>query len=99
MENRCELRINLVNENMPKMLTGMPQKGEAVRIRYSPTTVHSCCTAGEKAAPNLSGTTLWNAVSPMSFRLSFFLEAGKPERKCGREDRGDGMVEEAKAVL
>ena len=65
MEKETELLINLVNDGKPKDADRLGPKGQVVRIRCSPITVQSCCTTGEKAAPNLSVDTLRNVVSPI----------------------------------
>ena len=64
MVNRCELSINVVMSNKPKMLTGLSQKAlERVQgldniLSWTPN-----APGGEKA-PHPSVSTLWNVVSP-----------------------------------
>ena len=64
MVNTCELSINVVMSDKPKMLRGLSQKAlERVQgldniLSWTPN-----ATGGQRA-PNPSLSTLWNVVSP-----------------------------------
>ncbi len=64
MVSICELSINVVMSNKPKMLTGLSQKA-LERVQSLDNTLSWTANApGGQRAPNLSLSTLRNVVSP-----------------------------------
>jgi len=53
--NVCELLINAVNTNKPKMLTGLTQKGRDPVLGYPVSPATATTGTGGQAAPKLSG--------------------------------------------
>jgi hypothetical protein len=64
MVNTCELSINVVMSDKPKMLTGLRQKA-LERVQSLDNTLSWTANApGGQRAPHLSLSTLRNVVSP-----------------------------------
>ena len=64
MVNVCELSINVVKSDKPKMLRGLSQKAPQW-VQGLPRTLSWTPNAtGEQREPNPSLSTLWNVVSP-----------------------------------
>lgn len=64
----CELLINVVTVEEPKMLIGSIQNGEVIKLLCSRLTIRKCCITGKKVEPNPFVSHKWNTVS-----LYFFL--------------------------
>src|SRR5262245_39758891 len=64
MVNTCELSINVVMSNKPKMLTGLSQKALERVQGLDNTLAWTSNAPGEQRAPNPFVSTLRNVVSP-----------------------------------
>ena len=90
MVNTCELSINVVMSDKPKMLRGLSQKAPE-RVQSLDNTLSWTASApGEQRAPHLSLSTLRNVVSP----YRSFLQGRKAIRPTkGGVGRGVGKSE------
>ena len=93
MVNRCELLINVVNKDKPKMLTGLGQNGKGSGMDAPNSSIVDDAPPAERQDLTHTGTCT---------------ERGKPvglpdiresEPQGALMGRGYGMVEEAKAFL
>src|SRR5499427_4033624 len=82
MVNTCELSINVVMSDKPKMLLGLSQKA-LERVQSLDNTLSWTCNApGGERAPHPSVSTLWNVVSP-------YRSGRKTGKKAVRPTDGD----------
>jgi hypothetical protein len=63
MVSKCELSINVVTHNKPKMLTGLHQNGNAAGTGPGICPVMDINAAGEQRAPKPILSTSWNRVN------------------------------------
>ncbi len=86
----CELSINVVMSNKPKMLTGLSQKALERGQSLDNTLSWTSNAPGEQRAPHPCVSTLWNVVSP----YRSFLQGRKAIRPTnGGAGRGVGKSE------
>ena len=93
MANPGERSINIVNENKPKVLPGLSQKGTGAGTRIPPLLVMDTNATGGQSAPHPFVVTETEHGNPVR------LPGGKANRKVSRQACGYGRMEEAKAIL
>jgi hypothetical protein len=62
--NRCESALNPVSCDVPKMLLGTGQNGMWVSLWTCHFQSEDFAPTGEKPAPNLPSSLMWNTISP-----------------------------------
>ena len=85
--------INIVNEDKPKVLEGLSQKGTVAGTRIPPLLVMDTNATGGQSAPTPFVVTETEHGNPVC------LPGGKANRKASRQACGHGRMEEAKAIL
>ena len=85
MVNKCKSALNLVNWNLPKMLTGKNQNDEWAGLRACASRSEDFMPTGEKPTPNLPLSLTWNTVSPYPCPI-----LGRPTARKAVGDAGMG---------
>jgi hypothetical protein len=94
MANTCESLINVVIDNKPKMLRGLPKKGNVVGLGGKSSPDADKKTTGGEAEPNPYQVQLWNVVN----RICTWTP-GRYIVRCDRKHSRYRRREEANAAL